>query len=107
MPADHCVAARTGLSGAGKSSTANSLFKERVAKPSVFQEGESKPAVVSRKAAEFVLTVIDTPSLQDAEFVSQPVCTGVAHPVYCASCLDAGATSCINLGPVSESIITS
>lgn len=58
----------------GKSSTANSLFRERVAKPSVFQEGDSKPAAVSRKAADFVLTVIDTPSLQDAESVSQPVC---------------------------------
>ena len=57
----------------GKSSTANSLFRERVAKPSVFQEGDSKPAAVSRKAADFVLTVIDTPSLQDAESVSQPV----------------------------------
>ncbi len=57
----------------GKSSTANSLFKERVAKPSVFQEGEPKAAAVSRKAADFVLTVVDTPSLQDAEVVSQGV----------------------------------
>ena len=64
---------RLGTSGVGKSSTANSLFKERVAKPSVFQEGDSKAAVISRKAADFVLTVIDTPSLQDAESVSQPV----------------------------------
>ena len=57
----------------GKSSTANSVFKERVAKPSVFQDGEPKAAAVSRKAADFVLTVVDTPSLQDAEVVSQAV----------------------------------
>lgn len=62
-----------GKCGIGKSSTANSIFKERVAQPAVFQGDTDKPLVVSRQAQGFTLTVIDTPGLLDADHVSQAV----------------------------------
>ena len=57
----------------GKSSTTNSIFKERVAQPSLFQGDTDKPVVVSRQAGGFTLTVIDTPGLLDVDCLSQSV----------------------------------
>ena len=62
-----------GKCGIGKSSTANSIFKEKVAQPAIFQGDIDKPLVVSRQAQGFTLTVIDTPGLLEADHVSQAV----------------------------------
>jgi hypothetical protein len=64
-----------GKGGVGKSSTLNSLFNERAANVATFQPDNPKPVVFSRKSAsdDFVLTIIDTPSLLDQDAVSEAV----------------------------------
>lgn len=60
-----------GKSGVGKSSTANTLFGEKVATINPFQNDTAKPVVISRKAAGFTINVIDTPSLLEADSVNE------------------------------------
>ncbi|KAK3256220.1 hypothetical protein CYMTET_34632 [Cymbomonas tetramitiformis] len=61
-----------GKNGVGKSSTANSLFGEKVFNVSAFQSNAAvKPAMVSKSAAGFTLSVIDTPGLLDGDSVNE------------------------------------
>lgn len=59
----------------GKSSTANSLFGDRVANVAAFQQDAARPVVISRQAAAFTLTVIDTPGLNESDSVNELVRT--------------------------------
>ena len=68
----------------GKSSTMNSIFKEKLAQPSMFQGDLKEPLVISRQAGGFTLTVIDTPGLLDADHINQAVCLcRVLYSVLC------------------------
>ena len=68
-----------GKSGSGKSSTANSLFGERVAQVSAFQADSSKPVMIGRSAAGFTVHVIDTPGLLDGDYVNQRAVDSIAQ----------------------------
>ena len=59
-----------GKSGAGKSSTVNSLLGERAANVSAFQADVTRPTLFARTAAGFTLNVIDTPGLLDGDCVN-------------------------------------
>ena len=73
FPLPHRAAGYAGKNGMGKSSTANSLFNEKVANVAAFQSDTAKPSVISRIAHGFTLTVIDTPGLLEADAVSESV----------------------------------
>ncbi len=70
-----------GKSGAGKSSTANSLLGERVAPVSAFQPDQARPTSFGRTAAGFTLHVVDTPGLLDGDAVSPRALAAVAKAV--------------------------
>ena len=57
----------------GKSSTANSLFKEPVAQVTSFQQDTACPQLIKRSAAGFEMSVIDTQGLLDSDAVSTSV----------------------------------
>ena len=70
-----------GKSGAGKSSTANSVLGERVAPVSAFQADAPRVLAVGRSAAGFTLHVIDTPGLLDGDAVSPRALAATAKAV--------------------------
>jgi hypothetical protein len=67
-----------GKSGAGKSSTVNSVLGERVATVSAFAPDVARPLAVGRSAAGFTLHVVDTPGLLDGDAVSAAALASVA-----------------------------
>lgn len=71
-----------GKSGAGKSSTANSLFGERVAQVNAFQADTTKPTLIGRTAAGFTMNIIDTPGLLDGDYVNQRALNSIAKFVH-------------------------
>ena len=70
-----------GKSGAGKSSTVNSVLGERVAPVSAFAPDVARPLAVGRSAAGFTLHVVDTPGLLDGDAVSSAALGAVARAV--------------------------
>lgn len=68
-----------GKSGAGKSSTVNSVLGERVASVSAFAPDVARPLAVGRSAAGFTLHVIDTPGLLEGDAVSPAALAAVQH----------------------------
>ena len=69
----HQGACCTGKGGVGKSSTANSLFNEKVANVAAMQNDAARPATISRTAAGFELHVIDTPSILEGDALDEGV----------------------------------
>jgi len=67
-----------GKSGTGKSSTANSLYGEKVAAINPFQNTTAKPVHVSRTAAGITLNIIDTPSLLEGDTVSEATLSAIS-----------------------------
>ena len=70
-----------GKSGAGKSSTVNSVLGERVATVSAFAPDVARPLAVGRSAAGFTLHVVDTPGLLDGDAVSPAALASVVKAV--------------------------
>ncbi len=64
----------TGASGVGKSSTANSIFAERVANVTALQSDTAKAQCFSRVAAGFTLSIIDTPGVLEGDAINGAVC---------------------------------
>lgn len=57
----------------GKSSTANSIFAERVANVAALQSDTSKAQCFSRVAAGFTLSIIDTPGVLEGDAINGAV----------------------------------
>jgi hypothetical protein len=62
-----------GKAGVGKSSTANSILAEKVAHVAVMQSDMSKAQSISRTAAGFNLTIIDTPGALEGDALNGAV----------------------------------
>lgn len=74
-----------GKGGVGKSSTINSLYNERAANVMAFQQDSPKPVTFSRRAAGFVLHLIDTPSLVDQDSFSDKRLEDVAKALVASN----------------------